>query len=343
MRLEIINPVSTPLWDEALESCPGASFFHTTRWARVLVDSYGYKPAYFCSGGKPPSVLVPLMEVSSFLTGKRGVSLPFSDYSSPLFDRMTDPMEAMDQLIRHGRSAGWKYIEIRDPDRFKEGIPTFTTYIGHVLDLERTEETLYSSFRGSTKRSIRKAQNEGVEVRRSTSLESVRAYYRLHCMTRRTHGLPPQPWRFFQMVYEHVISKGLGFVVLASRGGADIAGAVYFHFGNQAIYQFGASDKAYQNLRANNLVMWEAIRWCRAAGYGSFCFGRTEHDNQGLLQFKDGWGMPRRTIRYYRYDMARAVYVAGPHWNAAVYGKIFRALPVSVLRAVGTALYRHVG
>jgi len=308
MRLEIINPVSTPLWDEALESCPGASFFHTTRWARVLVDSHGYKPAYFCSGGKPPSVLVPLMEVSSFLTGKRGVSLPFSDYSSPLFDRMTDPMEAMDQLIRHGRSAGWKYIEIRDPDRFKEGIPTFTTYIGHALDLERTEETLYSSFRGSTKRSIRKAQNEGVEVRRSTSLESVRAYYRLHCMTRRTHGLPPQPWRFFQ-----------------------------------AIYKYGASDKAYQNLRANNLVMWEAIRWCRAAGYGSFCFGRTEHDNQGLLQFKDGWGTTRRTIRYYRYDMARAVYVAGPHWNAAVYGKIFRALPVSVLRAVGTALYRHVG
>jgi len=341
--LDVVNPVSSPLWDEALEACPGASFFHTAKWARVLADSYGYKPVYFCSGGTPLSVLVPLMEVSSFLSGKRGVSLPFSDYSSPLFDRMKDPMEVMDHLIHLGKTAMWKYIEIRDPDRFKDEIPTFDIYIGHALDLTGTEEALYSGFRDSTKRSIRKARNEGVEARRLTSLESVREFYRLNCMTRRTHGLPPQPWKFFRNVYGHVISKGLGFVVLASRGGVNIAGAVYFHFGNKAIYKYGASDKAYQGLRANNLVMWEAIRWCRAAGYGSFCFGRTEPDNQGLLQFKDGWGTTRRAIRYYRYDMKRAAYVAGMPDNAAIYGKIFRALPIPVLRAAGTVLYRHMG
>ena len=343
MRLDVVDPVSSPLWDEALEDCPGASFFHTARWARVLVDSYGYKPVYFCSGERPLSVLVPLMEVSSILSGKRGVSLPFSDYSSPLFDRRTDPMEAMDHLIHLGKTAGWKYIEIRDPDRFKDEIPTFATYIGHALDLTGTEEALYSGFRDSTKRSIRKARNEGVEARRLTSLESVREFYRLNCMTRRSHGLPPQPWKFFRNVYGQVISKGSGFVVLASRGGLNIAGAVYFHFGNKAIYKYGASDKAYQGLRANNLVMWEAIRWCRAAGYGSFCFGRTEPDNQGLLQFKDGWGTTRRAIRYYRYDMKRAAYVAGVPDNAAIYGKIFRALPIPVLRAAGTVLYRHMG
>ena len=166
MRLDVVNPVSSPLWDEALEACPGASFFHTAKWARVLADSYGYKPVYFCSGGTPLSVLVPLMEVSSFLSGKRGVSLPFSDYSSPLFDRMKDPMEVMDHLIHLGKTAMWKYIEIRDPDRFKDEIPTFDIYIGHALDLTGTEEALYSGFRDSTKRSIRKARNEGVEARR---------------------------------------------------------------------------------------------------------------------------------------------------------------------------------
>jgi len=49
--------------------------------------------------------------------------------------------------------------------------------------------------------------------------------------------------------------------MLASHKGKNIASAVYFHFGDKAIYKYGASDRKYQHLRANNLVMWEAIRW----------------------------------------------------------------------------------
>jgi hypothetical protein len=41
--------------------------------------------------------------------------------------------------------------------------------------------------------------------------------------------------------------------------------------------------------------------------------------------------------------MKRAAYVAGMPDNAAIYGKIFRALPIPVLRAAGTVLYRHMG
>jgi len=32
-------------------------------------------------------------------------------------------------------------------------------------------------------------------------------YYRLHCLTRKRHGLPPQPTGFFQKIQEHIIAK----------------------------------------------------------------------------------------------------------------------------------------
>jgi len=49
-------------------------------------------------------------------------------------------------------------------------------------------------------------------------------------------------------------------VVLASFDQENVAGAIYFHLGEKAVFKYGASDKKFQHLRANNLVMWEAIK-----------------------------------------------------------------------------------
>jgi lipid II:glycine glycyltransferase (peptidoglycan interpeptide bridge formation enzyme) len=92
------------------------------------------------------------------------------------------------------------------------------------------------------------------------SWQSVETFYRLNSITRKHHGIPPQPKKFFKKIFEYIISARKGFVVLALQQGKPIAGAVYFLFGSEAIYKYGASDKEYQPLRPNNLVMWEAIK-----------------------------------------------------------------------------------
>ena len=71
MHLQILNPLTYPNWDELLLTHEDYSFFHTTAWARVLHESYGYKPLYFTAieNGRL-SALIPVMEVNSFITGK---------------------------------------------------------------------------------------------------------------------------------------------------------------------------------------------------------------------------------------------------------------------------------
>ena len=86
-------------------------------------------------------------------------------------------------------------------------------------------------------------------------------FYKLHRRTRRRHGAPPQPFRFFDNIYRHLIEVGSGFITLASRDGKAVAGAVYLTHGKNAVYKFGASDERYNQYRANNLVMWEAIKY----------------------------------------------------------------------------------
>jgi hypothetical protein len=173
------------------------------------------------------------------------------------------------------------------------------------------------------------------------SEEGIKEFYRLNCLTRREHGLPPQPYRFFELLHEHLITKGFGFIVLAEKKGVVIAGNIYLHFADHAYYKYGASDRKYQGVRANNLVMWEAIQWYGKNDYRSLCFGKTELFHDGLRQFKTGWGTRESKIHYLNYVLGGKKYVVHRSRVQGFYNKLFRAMPIPVSKAIGSILYKH--
>jgi len=344
LNLEIINPIHNSRWDDLVSSNQHCTFFHSSAWAKVLYESYQYSPLYFTLLENGNLVaLLPVMEVRSILTGCRGVSLPFTDYCEPILSDGLELQELIDHVIKYGSGRGWKLIELRGGRNMPPHIPHYSYFYCHKLDLELSEQEMFSTFRGSTIRNIKKATKEGVKINIHQSFEATKEFYRLNCITRRDHGVPPQPKWFFKNLHDHVISKNLGFVVLASYNGSNIAGAVYFHFGNKAIYKYGASDKGFQHLRANNLVMWEAIKWYSGNGYETLSFGRTEPENDGLRQFKAGWGAREEIIKYFKYDLRRNAFVRADCQLSKVQKQLFRIVPITVSQIVGSVFYKHVG
>jgi hypothetical protein len=340
---QIINPIEIASWDDQVRGLPGSSFFHGGAWAKVLARSYGYKPVYFTEKEACLAAVIPLMEVSSFLTGKRAVSLPFTDYCEPLVPHVEVSKVLFEAIIEEGRKRQWKYIELRGGTDFLGNGPASSWFYRHTLDLTPGDAKLFKGMRDSTRRNIKKAEKEELEVRFSTSPEALREFYRLNCLTRRQHGLPPQPWRFFAHLHEEILGKDMGTVALASFRGNTIAANVYLHANGEVIYKYGASDKAHQNLRANNLVMWEAIKLYAARGFKSLCFGRTQPENEGLRQFKTGWGADEHIINYYRFDLASNAFVLAGNTVSSKANQVFSNLPIAALKIIGGMLYRHVG
>ena len=119
------------------------------------------------------------------------------------------------------------------------------------------------------------------------------------------------------------------------------AGAVFFHSGKTAVFKFGASDETLQHLRANNLVMWQAIRWHAQRGFTLLDFGRTSLENEGLRRFKLNWGSQERRIDYVRYDCQTGSFVTGRDEALGWHNRLFKILPVAFGRLIGAALYRH--
>jgi len=337
------SPLDRADWDVWIAGQPGLSFFHSAAWAAVLHRTYGFQPAYFtATRGTQLAALLPVMEINSWLTGRRGASLPFTDFCEPLGVSGNIFGDVLRAVLDHGRARKWKYFECRGGAEALEDAPASVSFYGHRLSLIADADYLFTRLHSSVRRAIRKAQNSGLVIDIAQDLDAVRTYYSLHCRTRREHGLPPQPFRFFRNIYEHVLAHNLGIVITARHRGRPAASAIFFRRGTEAIYKIGASDRRCQELRANNLVMWEAIKWHACRGIKTLHFGRTSLENEGLRRFKLGWGVDEHLIRYHQYDFNRGAFVTSRDAAHGWHNRFFRLLPVFALRWAGTALYRHI-
>jgi len=94
-----------------------------------------------------------------------------------------------------------------------------------------------------------------------------------------------------------------------------LAGCLVLRLGNKAWYLLGASQSQMRELRPNQLLQWEAMRWARSAGAEAYdMWGLPEvlepgQPMWGLYQFKRGFGGDlRRWVGAYDY-------VARPNWR----------------------------
>ena len=176
-KIEIVDPSKYADWDEMLLHTPGGSFFHSASWAMVLGETYGYNPFYFAVIERDRfRALVPVMEVNSFLTGKRGVSLPYTDYCEPIITEGIFFPDVLDIIIQWANKRKWSYLELRGGERYLLGTSPSSIYLDHDLDLLEDEEKIFARFRPSTKRNIKKAVREGVEVEISQTLQSIQIF-----------------------------------------------------------------------------------------------------------------------------------------------------------------------
>jgi len=343
LQMRILDPVNDPGWDHVVALHRDASCFHTSAWAKVLHQSYSHRPFYLhFSCGRRLAALLPLMEVRSPFTGRRGVCLPFSDACEPLiFDQEMVGL-VRDRLLRFTHERCWKYLEIRGGKSFEFAPDGTANFYGHTLDLRSGTEELITRFASPVRRAIRKAERSGVSALIVRNRQAIGDFYQFHVQTRRRHGLPPQPASFFLNIYEHIIKPGLGFIVLARRGSRPIAAAIFFCFGKNALYKYGASDKRFQELRANNLVMWQGIQFLARTGAEKLHFGRTECENDGLRRFKLSWGTEEETIGYFRVDSSGRQFLAAARPNSGFHKRIFGVLPLVVNRLAGSMIYPHL-
>ncbi len=118
MPVYVVDPLRDPRWPDFLRRHPDATVFHAPGWLLALQQTYGYEPVVFTTsppGGELANGWA-FCRIRSWLTGRRLVSLPFSDHCQPLEDS-TDALQEISCFLGNElKRENWNYVETRPRD-----------------------------------------------------------------------------------------------------------------------------------------------------------------------------------------------------------------------------------
>ena len=268
-KSRLIDPIADPEWLVFVESSPDAEVFHHPRWLALLRDQYGYRVEACClANGNGIEAGIPVARIESRLTGKRLVSLPFSDVCSPALASGAGP-DALDAL--GGALAGEARraelgLTVHAPLPGAPEAIVQPRFVRHLLSLGPDAAEIEASYAKQIERGVKKAEREGLRLERRGDRAALDAFFTLHLQTRRKLGVPTQPKGFIRR-FEELFDSGLGFVALVLDGSKPIAAAVFLTHNGTATYKYGASDASMLGKRPNNLLFAEVIRWACESGF----------------------------------------------------------------------------
>lgn len=345
MVVSEIDPLRDPRWNDLVASHARSSVFHSRSWLQALRSVYGYKSVAVttCSPGTRLTNGIVFSRINSWLTGPRLVSLPFSDHCEPLIEKPAEADAMLDHMKRELGGNRRKYIEIRPlvyvPGGFA-GLSKGHGYVFHSLDLRPPLQELFRKFhKDCVQRKIRRAERENLHYEEGTSEELLQKFYRLLVMSRRRQYLPPQPLKWFRGLI-NAFGNDIK-IRLVSKEGVPIASILTLLHRQSMVYKYGCSDAAFTKYGGTALLFWKTIQEARECGCEELDMGRSDIDNKGLIAFKERWGGIGSFINYWTYPAH--LDVTTKKWKTSLVKHFVSAAPDVALKAVGNALYKHIG
>jgi lipid II:glycine glycyltransferase (peptidoglycan interpeptide bridge formation enzyme) len=129
---------------------------------------------------------------------------------------------------------------------------------------------------------------------------------------------------------------------LVSRNNEPVASILTLSHRRALVYKYGCSDERFHSLGGIPLLFWLAVQEAKESGFLELDLGRSELNNDGLVQFKDHLGAACACLTYYRYP-AQSNTSELSSWGSRVARQIFSRVPDSVLVPAGKLLYKHLG
>jgi CelD/BcsL family acetyltransferase involved in cellulose biosynthesis len=346
VKIHILDPLVDTRWDDLVGQHPSASAFHHRGWLEALSRTYGYKPFALTTTpeGEPLKNGLAVCQVSSWITGTRLVSLPFSDHCEPLLDDPGELPEFVNWLKAECDLQQQRYVELRPllaAHNTDCGLQPASSYWFHDLDIRPGLEQLYRRLHNNSfRRKLLRAEREHLSYEAGHSQQLVDEFYRLLLATRKRHQMLPQPRNWFRNLVACLGDKIQ--IRLTRKNGVAIAAMLTIQHRSCVVYKYGCSDERFHSLGGMPFLFWRLVEESKATGAEKIDFGRTDLNNEGLIAFKDRFGTSRRLLTYYRHPRA-AIRGVNTLWNSQAVKQVFSLLPGVVSSAAGRVLYRHMG
>lgn len=300
-------------WDDLVRQDDQATFFHTSGWIDLLTSVFAGRRAIYVLGRSGERLVAGIPLVRRSVLGVTVLeSMPYGTFGG-LVLRTEAPEHAPsalgDAFGAIARRAGVAAAHLVDlPGRFSDALPGFRVIDDEiqVVRLDRSYEDVLAGFKPSARNKTRKAESEGVRVRRGTSEADFLTYHEILVECSERWGSAPGFGRgFFSRLSEQ--SADLVQLWLADHEGRTIAGDLNFVLHGTIINWGNVSRNDALRLAPNNLLHATAMEEGVRAGCSLYNLGSSA-GIEGVDAFKSSFGTER--IKFRRYSLERPWYRA---------------------------------
>jgi lipid II:glycine glycyltransferase (peptidoglycan interpeptide bridge formation enzyme) len=227
--------------------------------------------------------------------------LPFTSYKIGMFIKgVTPTKEILSELKKIGSKKNIVFIKLEPNVEKSENLVKLMESFGAVpgkslftpttfwINLAPDEENLMKSFSSKTRYNIRLAEKKGVTVKEDNSDAAFERYLDLTRETINRQGFYAHTEKYHRLMWNILKKAGIAHLLVASYRGEIITTWILFAWKNFLYYPYGASTEKHKEVMANNLMMWEAIKFGKKLGLTTFdLWGREE--GKGFTKFKEGY------------------------------------------------------
>lgn len=164
-----------------------------------------------------------------------------------------------------------------------------------IVDLRPSEGDLRARLNQSTRRNINLAERNGVEVT-SGGIDDLPLFFEMYQETGQRDNFILRSRVYYEHLWRTFLERGMARALFARWQGEVLGGCLVLRLGTKAWYLLGASRNQRREVRPNQLIQWEAMRWAKSAGAESYdMWGLPDilepgQPMWGLYQFKKGFG-----------------------------------------------------
>ena len=305
--MRVIENPSFELWENIVNNCEYATFFHTPMWAKILEKTYPHfkiatKVFIFDNGTQ---VVLPLMK-SKVMKGilHYYYSMPFTLYGGIVADKKISQdkiNEIFGSLLKHRLIS----INITSNPLYDYNLPrqyNVRDYFTQILKLEQGFDYIWKNFSKGHKSSAKKAEKEGVSIQLASQLEDYKNYYSMYLGSVRRWGnnvTSSYQFEFFRNIFE--IGNDKVRLWLAHFDGKFIAGALFFYHNKHVAYWSNASLEDYFKYYPNNLLHVEIIKHACENGYKYYDF-LPSGGHEGVVKFKKSFGSEKQRLKLWHFE-----------------------------------------
>lgn len=202
-----------------------------------------------------------------------------------------------------------------------------------LIDLTPDTDTILANMHKRTRYNIRYSARRGVVVRDAAAAD-IDTFYQLIEFTAKRAGFPIRSYEYYRQEWDTLAPRGYIKLFLALYEGEVLAARMPATFGNKAATLHSGSLDTHRELRPNELLMWEGLKWAKAQGCTTYDvwgipdeIGAHLHLRQPLPEEQKGglWGV----YRFKRGFGGDVIYYVGAYdfvYSLPLYGLINMAM-----------------